>query len=206
MNKTLILILSFVFLLFASLYFVGPSDKAETITQEEKAQEEFFTLDSDMKSRAALFKIYGDRPALPDIAVTDEKGQSLTLNEMIEQNKGQRLLVNFWATWCVPCREEMPELDALQATMGNEDFKVIIISVDRGGLEPSRKFLDEIGIKNLALYYDEKGILARKMKAIGYPTTVLINKDGKQFGILTGPAHWNGARAHTLIGRLIADQ
>lgn len=206
MNKTLIIIISFVFLLLAGLYFAGPSDREETITKEENIQEEFFTLDSAMKSRAALFKFYGDKPAVPDIAITDEKGQSLTLNDMIEQNKGQRLLVNFWATWCVPCREEMPELDALQAAMGSGDFKVIIISVDRGGLEASRKFLDEIGIKNLALYYDEKGILARKMKTIGYPTTVLINKDGKQFGILTGPAHWNGTRAHSLIDRLIADQ
>ena len=150
----------------------------------------------------ALFRVYADRPSVPDLIIKDEAGNSLTLNDF----KGQSLLVNFWATWCVPCRVEMPELDALQAAKGNDDFKVILVSVDRGGLAASRKFLNDIGIQNLALYYDEKGTLARKMKTIGYPSTILINKAGKQFGLLVGPANWNSASSHALIDRLIADE
>ncbi len=201
MNKSLILIILFISLLFGGLYFMKPAALEQSVNKEE-----LFILDSPMKSGSAHFQFYPDKRPVPDIKIKDEEGNILTLDDIISRNNGQSLLVNFWATWCVPCREEMPELDALQSERGGDDFKVIIISVDRGGLEASRAFLDNIGIKNLDLYYDEKGMLARKMKSIGYPTTVLINKSGHQFGLLTGPAHWNSPRAHSLIDRLVADQ
>ncbi len=197
MNKNLILVVAFVSALLGAIYIIGPTD-----TALDAKKDEFFPLDSGLKNGTALFTIYGVQTELPLTKITDEAGKVMTLNDL----KGQNLLINFWATWCVPCREEMPELDALQAARGNDDFKVIAISVDRGGLESSRAFLDEIGVQHLDLYYDEKGTLARKMKTIGYPTTILITKAGKQFGILTGPAHWNSAKAHALIDRLITDK
>ncbi|WP_339862818.1 TlpA family protein disulfide reductase [Paremcibacter congregatus] len=205
MPKNLIMIIVFVALLLGGLYFLA-APKETSLTEgtasapSEKG--ELIPIDSSMKKGKALFSVYGNRPDTPAIKIQDEQGNSLTLADL----KGQSLLVNFWATWCVPCREEMPELEALQKERGNQDFKVIIVSVDRGGLDASRKFLDDIGVKQLTLYYDEKGILARKMKAIGYPSTILINKAGQQFGLLTGPAHWNSPSAHALIDRLIADQ
>ncbi len=197
MHKNLIMVVAFVAALLGAIYIIGPVD-----TGLDTKKDEFFPLDSGLKNGTALFTIYGVQTELPVTEITDEAGKILTLDDL----KGQNLLINFWATWCVPCREEMPELDALQAARGNDDFRVIAISVDRGGLEISRAFLDEIGVQHLDLYYDEKGTLARKMKTIGYPTTILITKAGKQFGILTGPAHWNSAKAHALIDRLIADK
>jgi len=191
------MVVAFVAALLGAIYIIGPAD-----TGPDAKKDEFFPLDSGLKNGTALFNIYGVQTELPVTEITDEAGKILALNDL----KGQNLLINFWATWCVPCREEMPELDALQAARGNDDFKVIAISVDRGGLGISRAFLDEIGVQNLDLYYDEKGTLARKMKTIGYPTTILITKAGKQFGILTGPAHWNSAKAHALIDRLITDK
>lgn len=199
MTKNLFMIVAFVSVLLGAVYFIGP---AKTPTGDQNASStkaELIALDSSMKSGKALFSIYGATSQVPDINIKDEQGNSLSLEDF----KGQSLLINFWATWCVPCREEMPELDALQSTKGSDDFRVVIVSVDRGGLETSRKFLDEIGIKNLDLYYDEKAVLARKMKSIGYPSTVLVTKAGRQFGILTGPAHWNSPSAHALIERLI---
>lgn len=197
MNKNLVMIVAFVTLILGAIFLLGPTKARKT---------EFITVDSSMQGGKVVFTRYGTRPAIPEVKIRDEAGNSLTLNDLIRKNKGQSLLVNFWATWCFPCREEMPELDALQGARGNDDFRVVIISVDSGGLEPSRQFLDKIGIKNLDLYYDEKGILARGMKSIGYPSTILITGKGEQFGILTGPAHWNSASAHALIDRLIADK
>ncbi|PHZ84375.1 TlpA family protein disulfide reductase [Paremcibacter congregatus] len=204
MPKNLIMIIVFVALLLGGLYFLA-APKETSLTEGTASapaeKGELIPIDSSMKKGKALFSVYGNRPDTPAIKIQDEQGNSLTLADL----KGQSLLVNFWATWCVPCREEMPELEALQKERGNQDFKVIIVSVDRGGLDASRKFLDDIGVEQLTLYYDEKGILARKMKAIGYPSTILINKAGQQFGLLTGPAHWNSPSAHALIDRLIAD-
>ncbi len=197
MTRNLIMIVAFVAALLGAIYFIGPADKSDTYMEDE-----LVSLDSSLKSGKVLFTIYGYQPPVPDIEITDEAGNILTLNDL----KGQNLLVNFWATWCVPCREEMPELEALQKARGNDDFRVIIISVDRGGLSASRQFLDDIKVQKLDLYYDEKGTLARKMKTIGYPTTILITKEGRQFGILTGPAHWNSPSAHALIDRLIASK
>ncbi|MBL4612723.1 MAG: TlpA family protein disulfide reductase [Emcibacter sp.] len=203
--KNLFMVVSFVAVLLGALFFMGPKgDMAENINGSRKA--ELIAVDSSMKGGKVLFNLYAARPDIPDVEVKDEAGNSLTLNDLIARNEGQSLLVNFWATWCVPCREEMPDLDALQAVRGNEDFKVIVLSVDRGGLKPSRMFLDKIGIKNLDLYYDQKGILGTAMKTIGYPTTILINKNGKQMGLMTGSAHWNSASAHALIDRLLADE
>ena len=190
------MVVTFVAVLLGALYFLSP-----VVDPNATSKTEFVMLHSSMKGGKAPFNIYHPQPSVPTIEISDEAGNILKLDDL----KGQNLLINFWATWCVPCREEMPELEALQLARGNDDFRVIIISVDRGGLAASRKFLDDINVKNLDLYYDAKGVLARRMKAIGYPTTLLITKSGKQYGHLTGPAHWNSPSAHDLIDRLISD-
>jgi len=195
------MIVAFVAILIGAIFLIGPADNVDASRKGE-----LISVQSSMKGGKVLFRTYATRPAIPNIRIRDEADNVITLNDIIEKNKGQSLLVNFWATWCFPCREEMPDLDALQAARGNEDFKVVVISVDRGGIKPSRLFLDHIGIKNLDLYYDEKGILGTAMKTIGYPTTILINKTGRQFGLMTGSAHWNSASAYALIDRLLADE
>ncbi len=195
------MIVALVALLVGAIFLAGPKD-----TTDATREVELISLDSSMQGGKVLFRTYPDRPAIPNIRIRDEADNAFTLNDIVQKNPGQTLLVNFWATWCFPCREEMPDLDALQIARGNDDFKVITISVDRGGVKPSRMFLDKIGVKNLALYHDEKGILGTAMKTIGYPTTILINKDGKQVGLMTGSAHWNSPSAHALIDRLLTDE
>lgn len=201
MNKNLFMIAAIVAILFGAIFLTGPTGNTDAVYKAE-----LISVDSSMKGGKVLFRTYDNRPAIPNIRIRDEAGNVLTLNDIVQKNPGQSLLVNFWATWCFPCREEMPDLDALQAARGNDDFKVIVLSVDRGGLKPSRMFLDHIGIKNLDLYYDEKGALGTAMKTIGYPTTILINKNGRQFGLMTGSAHWNSPSAYALIDRLLADE
>lgn len=151
-------------------------------------------------NKVALFSIYPEPRPVPDTAFINEAGDSVRLDDF----KGKTLLVNFWATWCLPCREEMPELDKLQAQLGGDDFQVMVISVDRSGLEGSRAFLDDINIQHLDLFYDKRGKLARQMKAIGYPATILIKPDGRQYGMLLGPASWNSPAAKTLIKSILS--
>lgn len=195
------MVVVFAAIVLGAILLIGPSGNNTTTHKEE-----LISVDSSMMNGRVLFRTYSSRPDIPDVKITDEAGNIMTLNDLVQKNPGQSLLVNFWATWCAPCREEMPDLDSLQADRGGTDFKVILISVDRGGVKPSRMFLDHIGIKNLDLYYDEKGILGNAMKTIGYPTTILINRNGKQMGLMTGSAHWNSPSAHALIDRLLVDE
>ncbi|VAV87171.1 hypothetical protein MNBD_ALPHA02-2002 [hydrothermal vent metagenome] len=195
------MIVAFVGVLLGGLFLLGPKEVAQAPREAE-----IITVESSMKGGQVLFRTYPERPAIPDVMIKDEAGNDMTLNDIVAQNPGQTLLVNFWATWCFPCREEMPDLDSLQAARGGDDFRVVLISVDQGGLEKSRMFLDKIGVKGLDLYYDEKGILGTKMKTIGYPTTILINKKGRQMGLMTGSAHWNSPSAYALIDRLLVDE
>lgn len=101
------------------------------------------------------------------------------------------VLLNVWATWCVPCRKEMPALDRLQASLGGADFEVVPISIDRGGLETVRRFYNEIGIRNLAMYADPSGQVLRQVGAIGLPTTLLVDRAGQELGRVLGPAEWD---------------
>ena len=112
----------------------------------------------------------------------------------LEDFKGKTLLVNLWATWCVPCREEMPALDALQTKKGGEDFKVVAINIDTGDDAKPKAFLDEIGVKSLELYRDASmGVfndLKRKNLAFGLPVTILVDREGCQIAAMNGPADW----------------
>lgn len=138
--------------------------------------------------------------ALEEVTFTDGKGTALTLADFT----GQTVLLNLWATWCAPCREEMPALDRLQAEAGSQDFMVLALSVDRGGIEKPREFLDEIGIETLALYHDASGRAGTKLGAFGLPTTLLIGPDGKSLGRLVGPAHWDAPEAVALVRAAVA--
>ena len=114
--------------------------------------------------------------ALPALAFKDGSGADRTLGDF----KGKIVLLNLWATWCAPCRQEMPALDRLQQALGGADFQVVALSTDRGGSEKPRKFLAEMGVTALALYHDTTGRAGQDLKAFGMPTT------GKR-----------GARSHT---------
>ena len=109
------------------------------------------------------------------------------------------MLVNLWATWCVPCRKEMPSLAALQSEMGSKDFEVVAISVDRKGLAASSAFLKEVGATALKLYADPSTDSLDKLQAVGLPASILIDREGREIGRLLGPAEWNSPEAKALI-------
>jgi thiol-disulfide isomerase/thioredoxin len=117
--------------------------------------------------------------------------------------KGRIVLLNFWATWCVPCREEMPALDRLQGLAGDRDFSVAAVNVDTARLERSKAFLQEIGVKNLTFYADSSGkalqSLQQSGKVVGLPTSFLLGRDGCVLGVLAGSAKWDGPDALALF-------
>ena len=132
---------------------------------------------------------------LPEVRFHDAAGKERTLADW----RGKVVLFNLWATWCLPCRKEMPALDRLQQEMGSDRFEVVALSVDRTGLTGARKFLDETKVEKLALYADGMARAATTLRAAGLPATLLIDRDGREIGRLLGPAEWDGEDAKRLI-------
>lgn len=126
---------------------------------------------------------------LPDLEFLDGEGRELTLDSF----KGQTLLLNIWATWCVPCRKEMPALDRLQAKLGGPDFRVVAVSIDRGGLPVVKDFYEELGLQALEIYVDPSGSSANKVGAVGIPTTLLVSRNGREVARAVGPAEWDSS-------------
>ncbi|MEI4487999.1 TlpA disulfide reductase family protein [Frigidibacter sp. MR17.14] len=145
--------------------------------------------------------------------VLSEPGQPLdaTLYDPAEAEKplsdwrGKVVLLNFWATWCAPCRKEMPSLQALQAELGGEDFAVLTIATGRNPVPAIDRFFDEVGITDLPKLRDPKQAFAREMGVLGLPVTVLLDREGREVARLTGDAAWDGPEAKALIATLIAD-
>jgi thiol-disulfide isomerase/thioredoxin len=131
-----------------------------------------------------------------------EDGGKLTLADF----RGRAVLLNLWATWCVPCRAEMPALDRLQAAKGDQGFEVVAVNVDTARLERRTAFLDSVGVKALARYADPSGdafeTLRRDGKALGLPVTLIIDKDGCEVGAVEGGIKWDSAEAQALVGAL----
>lgn len=121
----------------------------------------------------------------------------------LEAWRGRTVLLNLWATWCGPCRKEMPALDRLQAAHGSPDFEVVAINLDTRAPEKSHAFLAEIGVKALAFHADPSLALFRNLQqsglARGLPTTILVDRSGCELGVMAGPAEWDGAGARKLI-------
>jgi len=132
----------------------------------------------------------------------DGAGRDLTLADF----RGRVVLLNVWATWCGPCRAEMPTLDRLQAQLGGDDFHVLPLSIDKAGLGPVRRFYDEIGIRHLGMYLAEDIRAMMAFAVIGLPTTLLIDRQGRERGRLTGPAEWDSPETITQIQTIIAER
>jgi thiol-disulfide isomerase/thioredoxin len=143
----------------------------------------------------AAFVFKSAPEALPPAQFVDAEGRERTLDDW----KGKVVLLNLWATWCAPCRKEMPGLDRLQGLLGSEKFEVVAVSVDRTGIEGAKKFLDQINVQNLAVLADPTARMATTFKAIGLPATLLIDAQGREIGRLVGPAEWDTPEAKALI-------
>jgi len=123
----------------------------------------------------------------------------------LEDYRGRHVLVNFWATWCAPCRHEMPTLSALQDEMGGEAFEVVTIATGRNAAPAMKKFFADIGVENLPLHRDTNSALARQMGVFGLPVTVILDREGREIARLTGDADWNSESARAIIAALTAD-
>ncbi len=136
---------------------------------------------------------------LPDLAFNDADGKPLTLAHW----RGRTVLLNLWATWCVPCRKEMPTLDALESRLGGANFQVVAVNIDTRNPDKPKAFLKEIGVSKLAYYADPDAKTFQDLKAIGrafgMPTTLLIDPQGCEIGTIAGPAEWASDDAVKLI-------
>ena len=124
---------------------------------------------------------------IPTVTFETETTQTKTLQDFA----GEYTLVNLWATWCAPCRAEMPTLSNLQNKMENKNLTVITIAIGRNPLPAIKTFFDDINVDNLPLYRDPNSQLARQMGVFGLPVTILISPDGKEIARLQGDAEWD---------------
>jgi thiol-disulfide isomerase/thioredoxin len=112
----------------------------------------------------------------------------------LEHFKGKLLILNFWATWCAPCREEMPSLDSLQSNSKLDNLKIFPINIGQEDILKSESFFNELNIKNLDIYFDPPITLAKKFSLRGVPTTIFFNKEGKEFARIIGSIDFNDER------------
>jgi thiol-disulfide isomerase/thioredoxin len=138
------------------------------------------------------------KPAI-DLTFEGPDGQKRRLADF----RGRAILLNLWATWCVPCREEMPALDRLQEKAGGKDFEVVAVNIDTARLDRRQQFLRDIGVKSLSFYADSTAdvfqVLKRSGKVVGLPTSILIDADGCELGVLAGAAVWDSPDALRLV-------
>lgn len=168
-----------------------PAQSASMPCSEDKALAA--KIDAQAHGELAGLRVTAKGDDHRSIAFKSPTGSDLTIADL----SGKILLVNFWATWCGPCREEMPALDNLQAKFGGDDFEVVTISLDLGdkGLAKAQGFFSQNKLNNLKLYSDPSfksfDYVKAKGLSLGLPTSVLLDKNGCELGVLTGPAEWD---------------
>jgi thiol-disulfide isomerase/thioredoxin len=144
-----------------------------------------------------------DQPkAVAAISFDDGEGRPRSLADF----KGKVVLLNIWATWCIPCRKEMPALDRLQSNLGGPDFEVVPVSIDHGGRDTVAKFYAETAIRNLAIYIDASRQAIPTLGAVGLPTTLIINRRGYEIDRVIGPVEWDAPEVAEFLQRIIAQQ
>ena len=122
-----------------------------------------------------------------DVSFKDKNQKEVNISDF----NGKLLILNFWATWCFPCREEMPSLDELQSNSNFNNLKIFPINIGQEGVSKSESFFEELNIKNLDIYFDAPITLAKKFSLRGIPTTILFNKQGKEFARIMGSIDFN---------------
>tara|TARA_R110000765_G_scaffold10984_11_gene34733 strand:+ start:6465 stop:7037 length:573 start_codon:yes stop_codon:yes gene_type:complete len=161
---------------------------------------------ADVQAAAALRDgsmkklVFHDSPQATSSAAfqLEDGGGTATL----EDHRGKWVLLNFWATWCAPCRKEMPMLSALQTEFGGDDFEVLTLAAGRNSPEGIKKFFDEINVENLPRHQDPKQAVASQMGIFGLPITVIIDPEGREVARLRGDAEWDSDSAKAIIAEL----
>ena len=147
----------------------------------------------------AAVKVAKSGLKVPGLAFQDAAGKPLSLADW----RGRTVLLNLWATWCVPCRQEMPALDALQQRLGGPGFEVVAVNIDTRDPDKPKAWLKEVGIEKLAYYADPTAKTFQDLKeigrAFGMPTTLLLDPQGCEIGTIAGPAEWASDDAVKLI-------
>ncbi len=129
-------------------------------------------------------------PGQPEVSLADYRGKWVVLN--------------FWATWCAPCRKEMPMLSALEAAYGGERFAVVTLATTRNSPQGIARFFDDIGVENLPLYQDPDSAVARDMSVLGLPLTVVLDPEGREVARMRGDADWDSPSARAIVEALLA--
>jgi thiol-disulfide isomerase/thioredoxin len=151
------------------------------------------------RGEVAAVLVAKDPQRVPDLAFTGPDGAKKTLADY----RGRTVLLNLWATWCAPCRQEMPALDRLQAALGGPDFEVVAVNIDTRNVDKPKAWLKEAGVERLAYYADPEAKvfhdLRRVGKAVGMPTTLLVDPEGCELALINGPAEWASEDALKLV-------
>lgn len=137
---------------------------------------------------------------VPAVRFMDASGRVMTLEDF----RGRVVVLNLWATWCTPCVAEMPMLDRLQQQLGEEDAIVVALSIDRGGQEAVQEFYQRTGVTHLKVFVDPTMRAQSDLGLLGLPTTLIIDREGRERGRLVGPAEWDDAAAVDLVRRAMA--
>jgi thiol-disulfide isomerase/thioredoxin len=150
--------------------------------------------------RLPVHRAEAPRP-VPDLRFIDGDARPRSLAEF----RGRVVLLNIWATWCVPCRQEMPALDRLQARLGGPDFEVVALSIDRDGLPKVTRFYEELGLEALRIYVATDSDLMAKLGAVGVPLTLLVDRNGMERWRRLGPAEWDQPEIVDLIRKEVGE-
>lgn len=146
--------------------------------------------------------VHSEPKEVSDKVFTDPEGGEHGLADW----QGKYVLLNFWATWCAPCRHEMPTLDAVNKALGGDRFEVLPVATGPNPVPAIRKFFGEAGVESLPIYLDKRQALARDMAVLGLPVTVILNPEGQEIARLTGDADWNSDAAQALFRALLDDE
>lgn len=148
------------------------------------------------------FTLLDEPVPAPNKTIAGEFGEAVTVADY----QGQVVLVNFWATWCAPCVREMPSLDRLQSQLAPEGFKIMAVSIDRGGIDVVLPFYQRLGLENLAIFLDSKGEYAQEYGLRGLPSTYLVDRQGRLVGGVEGPLDWDAPEVLELIRYYLAEK
>lgn len=148
-----------------------------------------------LEGEMSTFELFESDKDVSQLEFLDINGQPMTLSSF----EGKVVLLNFWATWCPPCIDEMPSLDELQSKLSEEGLEVVALSFDRLGPRRIEKFFKRYKLDNLRVYLDDHNLVSKTLDAYALPTTFVINREGKIIGKYSGPANWASDEAINLL-------